>query len=459
MLSKLLEFYGLAGAISQRCSWLAHLPLMQLSLPMLQSAVSAVCLVHAGGSARNISALDEGRRRYTSVVGSLIREIDRPHSTHEDIILTIMLIDLCDGPLQNRRRTIVHYIGAQQFIATHGLANFDLSNTRRFLMLTKLRKVSLLTSISQRKELVTTHRKSNVCKAEDPSNHHSVSFCEWLTLAMPLASLLERTDELMAEQSTTDQFEPRLTNTCEAFETLRFALIRDLYTNKVKPEIVAIKNDTNSNIAIEEHRFMAGSAASSIIRTFYRFIRFHMATRHVLTWLVCLVIDCSLLRLIKARPFTRLIPSVTRTPDKIQEDAFEHAKNICRSIYFFSGMESIAHAHFVDVLLLVTSSFFAEIHAKPELWWVQTCRKASRKRVRRMENAGHKTLCRVSGVSRGLADAVRFESFGKASETKKDLTEAGDAPSCPLSGVVSLRCKHMRILKDEGEDNRRDAAC
>ena len=202
---------------------------------------------------------------------------------------------------------------------------------------------------------------------------------------------------------------------------------------------------------------MSSSAAASTIRTFYRFVRFHVATRHVLTWLVCLIVDCTLLRIVKARPFTRLIPAVARTPDNIQQEALEHAKNICRSIYFFSGMESIAHAHFVDVLLQVTCSFFEEIQAKPELWWAQTCRKALRKRVQRMEKAGHKTLCRVVGVSQGLSHAVRFESTGRASDVQNTSIEGDDdIATCARSRLVSVRqvkSKSVDNGMDTGQDN------
>ena len=277
-------------------------------------------------------------------------------------------------------------------------------------MLTNLWKANFLMGLNRpgtTARCKTKQNKPTVRKSTRPPTR------EWFPAAIKLPAILETVDNLLEENSCN---EIRLSEVIKDLEKLRVDILDDLrnYTSQSKLELdmttIADLRGTEDYSAVDEHRFILRAGATTFPTT-YRFHGFQHACRNALTWLACLLLDCTLLRILKQWPFVRLFPTLRRPADKIQENAFALARDICRSIYYFSGRWSLAHAHFTAILLEVVTVFFEEIHAYRELAWSEACRAALKIRVKRMEAEGQRTRCRVGSVPTSLADAARFRTF------------------------------------------------
>ena len=401
LLSKLLESYNLTGTEARRCSWLARLPSLDLSSALVTTAVDAVCMTRVGTMVRNPRLCREGQRSYSMVIGVLVREMSAlPRSksqlSRDKIILTILLVDLCDESIMSKSNDhdaldcSMHYVGAARYADAHGLPAFDLTNSYTRFLLTKVSKTSLLIGLSQRIPIAMSSLP-NRTSTENTSVSTRPTLRGWYPLARILPGLLHRVDRLLSFRSEEDC---RLAQVVEELEVLKSRLRDSLDVECLTRMAIDSAPDCTGDMS-EVHQCIT-SSTNMAISEFYHFHGWRHASRCNFAWLSCLMIDCTLLRILHSKPYTRLFPSFRTTIRQIEHDAIGMARKMCKSVYFLSSLHSLAHAHFTRTVLEVIRTFFEEIGSTDEQLWCCDVLRATNTRINRLENEGHKTMCRVS---------------------------------------------------------------
>lgn len=135
----------------------------------------------------------------------------------------------------------------------------------------------------------------------------------------------------------------------------------------------------------------------------------NLLTLDCVYWMLCLIIDCALLRLMYFRPETEAFIKPRRRAET-ERDAASRAKYLCRAAYFWTRGDSQGNLGFADAIVALAECFFSETSSIKELGWCQSVRVAIQMHYNRLRQKQPKTLCRVGDMAVDIAPSAKFKT-------------------------------------------------
>ena len=421
MLSNFLEAHfpldtKLESDMHRKLSYLTVLPQIDISLPLLGSAVNSLCLAYFGSKEHDNRLVHASRDWYGHVLGSLVQALRLPPRTasrsHRDVIASIMLISLYEDNgtnpnSQNQSSFATHFMGALRYIESCGPGCLDLGTLFDTRLLQNLRMPAFVFSIARRKALVFGREE---WRAPSSNFMESQGSSAWFPLMSTFPDLVERADKFL---DVTDSDETELGALCREITEYRRTLMGWMereFQGRVAPinkgiATIGISDLESFDMSIEEHCFIT---TSETFKTFHHFLGGPgQVLRCSITWLVCLICDTTLLRLYLRNPSTKNVLGY-RPMQTIEEDAYKWAVEMCRCVYHYSMLQSMAYCDFLKIYVQICRNFFEDYGALREMGWCQACVIATNVRIRRTRATTRPTLCRVKDVTNDLVTAGRY---------------------------------------------------
>ena len=416
MLSDFLEMHFPTPAakanMTYRRSYLAGLPEIDISSsPMLKNAVDAICYAHAGSNYKDRRLVQQSQRSYGKVLSALVRTLE--HSGHKSdpriLIPSIMLLCLYDDsiPSSNQHSTgwRAHYGGVHEYLRACGPTCFNMSAPFERLVFLNLRSPTMFLGLARRKSVVLSEPQWQALSDRTSTSIKSVA--ELNRRAMQLPGLLEKSDMLVRKRAIDqEQFMNDLLSLRAEF--LQWSIYESSFADKTMKnhDIVTIEDLEAFDMNIEEHVVLT---LNNIFTQHFDFVSYRIAEDMTLYWMFCLILDCTLLRILHFRPKARQYIA-TRKYEDILRDAHIRARYVCRSVYFISKFNSQGITAFMDTLMSLAENFFSETEAVRELGWCQAIRCATKLCVQRLRTFQAKTLCRMGDMADELGAAAKFHS-------------------------------------------------
>ena len=171
---------------------------------------------------------------------------------------------------------------------------------------------------------------------------------------------------------------------------------------------IGISDLDSFDMSIEEHCFIT---TSETFKTFHHFLGGPgQVLRCSVSWLALLICDTTLLRLYIRNPATKRVLA-DRPMQVVEQDAYKWAVEMCRCVYHYSMLQSMAYGDFLKIFVQISRNFFEDYGALREVGWCQACMIATNIRVQRMRATSFRpSLCRVRDVEHDLATAGRYRS-------------------------------------------------
>lgn len=220
-----------------------------------------------------------------------------------------------------------------------------------------------------------------------------------------IPGMLEETDSLIATPAVGN--DKRLRNLIDELNAAKRQIalwLRSASGRALHHSAVNVSQDEAFDLDIEEHCVFTSSDAFEWL---YLFPELRDAYAYVCTNVLSLLIDCTLLRLFHFLPSARLY--CPRTPEQTANDAYETAKHLCRCIYTFSRIDSLATIDKSILILKIAQDFFEEQAASKEFGWCQACLVASGLRRRRCVPSPQPVTCSVRNLP-GLARIGQYRA-------------------------------------------------
>jgi hypothetical protein len=407
------------AGLADRNSYLAALPDIHLATtPLVKTAIDTLCFAHLGSKSRDPRLIRESQRSYGKVLSFLVKATSRPAQRTpafdpRAVVTSIMLLCLYDDQipvhLQQGNEFATHYLGCQQLLNLYGARMFNRHEPFDRLLFWSLRMPCFFIGVTRRK--ATVMDRSDFIGLADilPGKKPLVGFYR---IAMRLPAILESVDQVL-QDGTSSSLQPIIHELCE----LRLQMItwlESLCQNSIDrywemPEVFSVSEIDAFNMETEEHCFITTST------TFTTFFKFHspghVVKNHTWSAVCCLVVDCTLLRLLHFLPQSSEYMTSLRSPQQISQDAFHQASDLCRSLHHYSSFDGLAYCDFTDFITELALNYFAESGAAPQLGWCQALRVATQMRRERIRHTIQpKTLCRMADAGPGFANAVRYRT-------------------------------------------------
>ena len=384
-------------------SYFARIPSMDLSSPLLSSAVDSLSFAHLGRNMNDAGLVELSRHRYGEALSSLTKMIDSSEMTiqnRREIVTAIVLISLYDESMPTAHKATntweTHYNGVQKYLEMAGPAVFARRDRDDVLLLGNLLPPLYILGLAKRKAVVFS-------KPEWQSTLTlTVVLRQFYPFMLSLPSMLERVDADMGDSNAD------LAPLCNEFDRAYAAGDKWFKTNLpgVLPGTVHVSDALAFNPDIEEHCFVTGSTTFT---QFWLFDHPTQATRACLVWISQLLAECALLRMMLADP-ARLgfLKHSGRDTEAVIANAHLLAGNLCQAVHYLSGLASMAFADLIVVMLGVGLTFYAESGSFTELEWCEGCIGATLQRKVRLEAIMPRTLCRLAQLGSKLAAGAKY---------------------------------------------------
>ncbi|KAF7190285.1 hypothetical protein HII31_08616 [Pseudocercospora fuligena] len=393
---------------------LLELPGLDLSSPMMSSAVDTLCLAHLGSTTKDQRLLQASQNAYGKTLNSMLLAMrgrtDQVFTPREVVASCLLMSVYNDGDPANNdkwQNYATHLFGASQYAEAVGPSTFDPTQPFDQRLLMWLRFQSLFVSVAKRKRFFWSQPEWR--KLENKFTPGGSR--DWYPILVPLPGLLEKADALLHPSTDVNSETLSVFSLCARFDKIREDLLSWVETDFAgSPGIAAVTDFDAFDMAIEEHCFMT---TSSTFTTFHIFKDPAHAMRSVCSWFMILIADCTLLRLIQACPDA--YPAIHRTPAEIEHKAYNAAVDICKSVYYYSSLQSMAFAHLICVWIDLAQVFFQECGATKEAGWCQAALIATNMRIRRLvtTNKARNTLCRIGDLFGTFNEPCRYRSRPK----------------------------------------------
>ncbi|KAK4506163.1 hypothetical protein PRZ48_004128 [Zasmidium cellare] len=333
--------------------------------------------------------------------------------TPRDVIASCLLMSVYnDGsPGEIRARNYAtHLFGAAQYAQACGPNCLDPERPFDQKVLMWVRFQSLFVCTAKRKKFFWEERRWRDKEDRFPPGGSR----DWFPLLVPLPGMLERSDPFLKKYASTSARMQQVFKLCVELDSYRERLLSWVETDFAgRPGIAAITDPENFDFEIEEHCFIT---TSSTFPTFHVFVNPAHAMRCIVSWILALISDCTLLRLIRTYPAATTY--LNRSFREIEQKAYFTASDICKSVYYYSVLNSLAYAHMLFVFIDLAKTFFEEYGAEKEIGWCQACLIATKLRIERPskdENGKGSTrrrgtLCRVGDLLGAFERACRYRS-------------------------------------------------
>lgn len=398
------------------CFFVALLATDLSASQLTATAVDTLSCAHIGQLSQSVPLITKARESYGSLLRSLASAVDQremsrsrtrtPFSDREVLtsVMLVALLGLYEHPIpisQKREFFLRHYKGAQLYLDAKGPECLDWQIPIDRIIYQNLKTNALLSGLAREKPDVLDGPAWTGYTKELISSTVYGKGAEFHATLEPIPELLKRIDQA-CQQSKEDQ----------SLDTTLLAELRDLrralgswMPERCRLESVHVTNEDEFDNDVEEHCFVT---CSNTFTSFYRFKGEALARIQVIRWMVCLIVECSILRLITAQP---KLDDTSSAKQEAKARALEIAKGLCRGVWFVSTMSSLAYAKLCTVFIGMAQTVFQEcgLAAAKEFGWTQACLLATGVRMSRLERQGQQTLCCVHELGPGLADACRWQ--------------------------------------------------
>ncbi|KAM3423124.1 hypothetical protein BST61_g580 [Cercospora zeina] len=401
--------------LARHMSPLLVLPELDLSSPMMSSAIDTLCLAHMGRNERDRQLVYASQDAYGKVLSSMRRALSgRPASraTSREVIASCLLMSVYNDSIPGSssfNNYATHLFGAAQYAQACRPSCLDPSVPFDQKLLMWLRFQSLFVCVARRKTFFWSQHEWRAMEARfDPGGSRS-----WYPLLVPLPGLLELADRHLRRPGRAAPQVRAALDLCRDLDTFREKHHEWAEVDFAgKPGIVYVTDPDDFDMEIEEHLFMTTSSAFT---SFHAFHDAAHAMRCMVSWFMALVSDCTLLRLLAAYPSAQ--DHIKRSPEQVEQKAFQSATEICRSVCYYSMLNSLAYAHLLCVVIDLVQVFFEEFGALREAGWCQACLIATDLRLQRVRHQRHETLCRVGDLNGAFTKACRYRTMPVAATT------------------------------------------
>lgn len=413
MLAGFLEAYFPHKNLGKVTSYLEMLPSMDISSPLLGSAINTLGLAYLSSKNGDQRLVQASQAAYGHVLASLRQALGHLSKqqlfSHREIIASILLIGLYDEgtPLQTRAQHgyLTHFFGAEQYAEALGPSCLDLDHKFDFKLLQFLRMTSFYTGVATRRAVPWSRPEWRAVEKkafeEGPKN--------WYPLVVPLPGLLERADAFLARPRLAVQDPESFRLLCKDFLDFERPLLRWVETHLAcSPQKILLTDASAFDPEIEEHCFLT---TNKTFLSFHTFSSPGQAMEITQSWMYCLIANCTLLRLLYRMPTATSKTAADvlgRSAPDLERACLGHAADLCRSVHSYSALRSLAHAHWLRVFLDTACAFFEQLGSWREAGWCRACLIATQLRVERREATERRTLCRVADVGPGFAKAVLY---------------------------------------------------
>lgn len=403
--------------LARHTSLFMNLPLVDISSPMMAGAVDTLCLAHLGTNHKDQRLLFASRNAYGRVLSNIMQAVSgkagKKQYSPRDVIASCLLMSVYnDGsPGEDPARNYAtHLFGAAQYAQVCGPNCLDPTKPFDQKILMWVRFQSLFVCVAKRKRFFWDERRWREREDLFPPGGSR----DWFPLLVPLPGLLERSDMFLKKYAMTPTRQQQVFKVCVELDSYRESLLAWVETDFAgRPGIAAITDPENFDFEIEEHCFITTSSTFPI---FHVFVNPAHAMRCISSWILALVSDCTLLRLIRTYP--TMAKHLRRSFREIEQKAYFTAADICKSVYYYSVLNSMAYAHMLYVFIDLAKTFFEEYGGQKEVGWCQACLIATKLRIERpgkdengkARTARKKTLCRVGDLLGGFERACRYRS-------------------------------------------------
>lgn len=294
-----------------------------------------------------------------------------------------------------------HLFGAAQYAESVGPTTLDTSQAFDRKLLMWLRFQSLFVCVAKRKRFFWDRPEWRLLE----NGFERGGSRDWYPLLVPLPGTLEKADVVLTHLDKQSQIRAA-TDLCHKLDDFRESLLNWIETDFAgRPGIAAVTDLEAFDMEIEEHCFMS---TSSTFTTFHTFADAAHAMRCATSWFMSLISDCTLLRLLHTYPEASL--TFKRSMHEVERKAHEATRNICRSVYYYSTLNSMAYAYLLWVWIDLAQAFFEEIGSMKEVGWCQACLIAIHMRMVRVRPVRRATLCRVGDLHGAFTDACRYRT-------------------------------------------------
>lgn len=383
---------------------------------MLRTAIDTLCFAHIGAKTGDRRLVQRSQSSYGQVLASLITAVNRRNGDPvaieiRTVITSIMLLCLYDDsiplPFQGENGWATHYWGCQQLLGAHGPSFMRIDDPFDRMLFNSLRMPCFFLGVARRKTIAQGRPEwMQLADEMDPDNG---TFTRFYRVAMQIPTMLERVDDVLSARLPLIA----LSQLCVDLRSLRQRMVQ-WYLGMVKrsekphwelPELVDIA-DLVPAPNNEAHLHMA---SSSIFTQFFRYgLPKRILQTHTLCAMSCIVLDCSMLRLVNFQPAA--LHLLSETLQDIERRAFDQASDLCRSLHHYVTFDGLAYADFSEFLNDIALNFFEEYGATKELGWCRAIRNAIRIGRQRIQNKIQpRTLCRMGDAGPGFAMAMHYK--------------------------------------------------
>ena len=275
------------------------------------------------------------------------------------------------------------------------------------LLFMNLRVPMIFLGIARRKGVVLSEPQWTALSNQTGAS--VVSLAVLYRRALLLPSLLERADLFLRNKPMSTSPGQLMRDLCKLrTDILRWSINDPSFSDKMirNHDTVYVSDVAAFDMNVEEHLVLT---TNNIFDSFFKFKSYRFAEDMTLYWLFCLIIDCTLLRIMQFQPVTEVCIK-PRTQAETLRDAHIRARYLCRSVFFYSHYNSQGITGYIDTLVALAKNFFSEIRAVKELGWCQAVRCATKLRVQRLRTFQPRTLCRMGDMADDLATATKFRS-------------------------------------------------
>lgn len=418
MLSNVVEYYSPSNRIEYRearnGSFLGLLPAMDLSSPIVGNAIDSLCFAHFATQSNDLSLLLASQASYGKTIHALTVQLANPgrrDRSHRATCYGIMVISLYGAPKiteQNPQNDWeMHYWGVHQYLQSVGPSALDLQNEFDFRLFINLRGPLLFLALARRRSLVLAQlawlRAQRLAHREELI---PAATTIWFEISARLPGSLEYADQVLSSYRGGDISQLLkafclIDNICQ--QLIDWVIVQDA---TCRPQRVTVQDPSAFDMEIEEHAFIV---TSDEFDEFSAYKRASMNNLISLVWLFCVVGKCTQLRFFNFTEFSESQEAGLKKA--IENQAYEHARSLCKMVFSVSKLGAVANAHYICVFLKFARSFFDEVGANGDSDWCRGCMHATRQRIQRIEKTEPPTVCRIAslGMSENLLlSHVRF---------------------------------------------------
>ncbi|GAB1736590.1 hypothetical protein NU219Hw_g8217t1 [Hortaea werneckii] len=418
ILSSFLELHFPSKAakadLASRRSWLLGLPEIDLAIsPLLRNAVDTVCYAHLGAQNHDMRLQHQAQQSYGRVLFGLMQAMERqrPRYDARHVMASMMLLCLYDDALPQPHSKIsgwaAHYLGAQEFLKACGPSSLDASVSFDRLIFMNMRVPSIFLGIARRKGVMLSQPDWIAFGARHQQANHALA--QLYKNALQVPGVLEEAERLIRSKDDDQNLEYQ----CSKIQQLQREMYHWItnestmatYWGRHLNECVYVTDADKFDASIEEHCVLE---SNTVFLSHYNFPDYNMVQDFTLYLVFMMALNCTLIRLLHFHP-TADAHFLHRTRDKVRQDAFTIASDMCKTIHYQSKFESQGIAGFIELLVSLAQAFFEEVGAFEKIGWCQAVRCATQLRIKRLRSTQPKTLCRVGDLADDFATVGRFK--------------------------------------------------